>query len=366
MRALRFVAAEAWHELRAGCRGPLIPLVFAALIAYLLIVMMSSDYLREWGSIDVPRNSPQLVYLMVSGQALTLLFILAWIFGQVVVRDRTARLHEMVLAAPVSLGALLAGRYLGALGLALLLSPAMGLGFLLVPLLGAAGLIPADAVGPQPFFAIAHSLLLFTVPSAVGLGALLLCAAIRTRGIVGPFAVAAAVMLIWMIAMVVIRGGDAHPAVATFLDASGFSAVEEQTDLWTPREKETGVVRLTPPLVINRVTWTFPPLLLLLVVLRRVGRERLALDRRRQHCDGTARQPRRRRRPSMRTPRGQPCPRDPRGHGPPGTKCGGTCHCRSAAGARCSRWEWRRSWGSAVPSCTSSCTPTAPCFPAPI
>ncbi len=279
MTMARFVAAEAWCEFRAGCRGPLIPIVFPGLIAYLILVLLNADYMRDMGATDVPRNSPHLVYLMMSGQAVWLLFVWAWIFAQVVVRDRTANLHEVVLSAPVSLSALLTGRYLGALVLASLLALATGLGFLLVPLLGALGLIPADAVGPQPFFAIGHTLLILTLPSAAGLGALLLCAAIRTRGVAGPFAVAAILMLIWMVGMVVVRGADASPLLATLVDPSAFAEVEEQSNLWTPREKAVGVLQLTPPLVANRLLWTFPPLLLLGVVLRRVQRERLALER---------------------------------------------------------------------------------------
>ena len=117
------------------------------------------------------------------------------------------------------------------------------------------------------------------MPSAAGLGALLLCAAIRTRGIAGPFALAAVLMLIWMVAMVVVRGADGSPVLATLLDPSGYAEVEEQANLWTPREKAVGVLQMTTPLVVNRLLWTFPPLLLLGVVLRRVQRERLALER---------------------------------------------------------------------------------------
>ena len=275
---LRFVAAEAWHEFRAGCRGPLVPIVFVGLIAYVMLVLTNADYLREFGSIGVQRNSPQLVYLMMAGQVLWVLFVWAWLFGQIVVRDRTARLQEVVLSAPVPLPALLAGRYLGAAALGSVLALSMVLAFLLVPLAGALGLIPADTVGPQPWFALGHSLLVFTLPSAFGIGALYLCAAIRARGMAGPFAAAAAVMLVWMVSMVVLRGGDVNPTVATILDPSAFGEVEAQTDRWTPLEKRTGVLAMTAPLLANRVIWTLPPLLLLGVVLRQVGRERLALE----------------------------------------------------------------------------------------
>ena len=211
----------------------------------MILVLLNTDYLRDFGATDVPRNSPHLVYLMVSGRAVWLLFAWAWLFAQVVVRDRTAGLHEVVLSAPVSLPALLAGRYVGALGLACVLSLSTGIGFMLVPPLGALGVFPPDAIGPQPFFAIGHSLLILTLPSAAGLGALFLCAAIRTRALAGPFACAAAVMLIWMVAMVVVRGGDANPALATLLDPSAFAEAEEQANAWTPREKAVGVLQIT-------------------------------------------------------------------------------------------------------------------------
>ena len=258
--------------------GPLIPIAFPGLIAYLMLVLLNADYLRDLGATDVPRNSPHLVYLMVAGQAVWLLFVWAWLFAQVVVRDRTAGLHEVVLAAPVSLPTLLAGRYLGAVALACVLSLATGIGFLMVPPLGALGVFPPDGVGPQPLFAIGHSLLILTLPSAAGLGALFLCAAIRTRALAGPFACAAVLMMVWMAAMVVVRGGDGNPALASLLDPTAFAEVEEQSDAWTPREKAAGVVQITPPLVANRLFWMVPPILLLGVVLRRVERERLALE----------------------------------------------------------------------------------------
>lgn len=279
MNTLRFVAAEAWREFRAGCRGPLLAIVFPGLIGYALIVILNADYMREMGATEVPRNSPHVIYLMMAGQAVWIFFVWAWLFGLNVVRDRNASLHEVVLSTPVSLPALLFGRYLGALALSTLLPVATAIGFLLVPALGALGIIPPDAVGPHPWFAMGHSLLLFTLPTAAGVGALFLCAAIRTRSVAGPFAVAAMLMLVWMAAMVVVRGGDASPAAATLLDASGFAEIEEQTNLMTPREKAVAVVELTPPLLANRLIWTLPPLLLMAFVLRRVGREPLALEK---------------------------------------------------------------------------------------
>ncbi|MCY4121963.1 MAG: ABC transporter permease, partial [Acidobacteria bacterium] len=279
MKKLRFVAAEAWQELRAGCRGPLIPVVFVGLIAYMLLMLANAEIVRSFGATGVPRNSPQLVYTVMAAQAFWVLFIWAWVFGQAVLRDRTARLHELVLSAPVSLPLLLLGRYLGAAALGCVLASSTVLAFLLVPLVHALGLLPPDSAGPAPYLALGHSLLVLTVPSALGSGALFLCAAIRARSMTGPFVVAAGMLLFSMVSMVVLRGGDVNPAVATMLDPSAQAEVEEQTDRWTPLQKRTGVLAMTAPLAANRVIWTLPPLLLLGVLLRRLDRERLVLER---------------------------------------------------------------------------------------
>ncbi|MDE2711983.1 MAG: ABC transporter permease [Acidobacteriota bacterium] len=279
MNSVRFVLAEAWNEFRAGLRGPMLPLCFAGLVAYLFFMVLNAEYMREVGGTSVPRNSPGIVYLVLPAQCLWLFFAWAWLFAQVVARDRTASLHEVVLAAPVSLRLLLFGRYLGAAGLACLLSAGLPVGFALMPLLVPLGLLPPEAVGPTPWFALAHSMALFIVPGTLGLGALFVWAAVRTRGSRGPFALAAAVMLVWMIALSIIRGTEAHLEVASMLDPAGFSEVEEQTLLWTPQEKRTSALVHTAPLVVNRLLWLFGPLLFSVLALARLRREQLTLER---------------------------------------------------------------------------------------
>ncbi|WP_437966318.1 hypothetical protein WMF04_43070 [Sorangium sp. So ce260] len=279
MSSARIYVAEAWHELRAGLRTSLVPLMFAGLVGYLFIMLSSAEYLRGMGGADVARNSPHVVFLMTSGQSFWLIFAWAWVFAQVVTRDRAAGLHELVLSAPVSLRGLLISRYIGAVGLACILGSASSIGFLLFPGLAAIGVFPPDAVGPTPILAIASSWALFVVPSAIGLGALYLTAALRTRSTAGPFAVAAVVILVWMVAMIVLRGGDLHTDIATVVDVSGFGEAEAQTKRWTPHQKATAQLAITAPLLINRLLWSLVPLAILAFALVRQRREALVLER---------------------------------------------------------------------------------------
>jgi hypothetical protein len=274
---IRIYAHEAWNELREGLRSPLVPLMFLGLAGYTFIMLGSADMLRDMGGADVPRNSPSLVALMMSGQSFWLIFVWAWVFAQVVVRDRSASLHELVLAAPVSLNGLLCARYLGALALALVLGSATGCALLMVPLLGQLGMYPPDAVQSTPFAALGFSWLLFVLPSAVGLGALYTTAALRTRSTAGAFSAAALVILLWMGSMTVLRSGDVDPATATWIDVSGYGEAEHQVMRWTPAQKRSSLIALSAPLVGSRALWTLLPLVLLGLTLVRLSREQLVL-----------------------------------------------------------------------------------------
>jgi hypothetical protein len=279
MTMARVYLAEAWHELRAGFRGSLVPLMFVGLVAYVFTMLTNAQYVRDMGGADVPRNSALAVYQITSGQSFWLIFIWAWVFAQVVTRDRAAHLHELVLSAPVSLPGLLCARYVGALALACILGTSSSIALLLLPALGATGIVPANAVGPTPLAEIVFAWLVFVLPSAVGLGGIYVVTALRTRSTGGPFAAAAVIVLAWMAAMVVFRSGDIDSEAATLIDVSGFGEAQHQTKLWTPSEKARGFMVLTRAFVLNRALWTLIPLAVFGFTLWRLRRETLVLER---------------------------------------------------------------------------------------
>ncbi|WP_062274529.1 ABC transporter permease [Acetobacter cerevisiae] len=266
---------EAWQEFQFGMRGPLIPVIFISLTAYLLLVLCQADSLRQLGASDVPRNAPALVYMMTSGDVFFLMFAWAWVFAQPIVRDRRVHLAEITLTTPVSLKAVLLGRFLGATGIALVLGSSQAVGFLLAPVLDIVGLIPTGTMGPPPWGALGWAWLVFTLPSSLGFGAIYLTAGIRTRTIVGPFVAAALIMTIWMIAIVGLKDAGYDRIWTTLLDPSGYAEAESQALEWTPHEKATAFLAVTFPLILNRVVWCILPLGSLAWVMGRVTREKL-------------------------------------------------------------------------------------------
>lgn len=274
-----FFLREAGYESLQGFMSLITPLVFFGLTAYMLIVLLNADHMRSMGAVDIYRNSPHVIYLMVSGQCLWLFFAWAWLFAQVVVRDRSAQLHEVVLASPVSLPWLIAARFTGALAVAVFLGSSICVGLLLAPLLVTLGALPPDTVGSVPWAASAWSLVVFTIPNAFATGVLFLVAASWTRSNAGAFAVAALLSLIWMISLIVLREGDVAPLLASVIDPSGYAEVERQSLTWTPAEKKVAMIGFTDVLLLNRGLWLLLGAALGAVLLLRLRREHLALER---------------------------------------------------------------------------------------
>ncbi|ADU66639.1 hypothetical protein Selin_1912 [Desulfurispirillum indicum S5] len=277
---MKFFLKEAWHEFRFGMSSGVVILVYLVLVGYLLLVLSNADYLRDMGAVDVPRNAPALVYLMSSGMSFFLFFIWAWVFAQPILRDQAAGLHEVVLASPVSLRQLLGARFVGALAVAIVIGSSQVVGFAIAPVLEWMGAVPENSFAPTPWLAFGWGMLLFIIPLALGSGSLYFVAALRGRSLGAPFAVAAALMGFWMVSMIILKDGYVDPFYFAILDPSGFAETEYQVvDNWTPHQKSTALLALTPGLIWNRLIWCGLPPLLLAVSLLRVRREWLVLER---------------------------------------------------------------------------------------
>ncbi|MEN0065213.1 MAG: hypothetical protein AAGA48_23920 [Myxococcota bacterium] len=287
----RLIVSESFETFLRHLRSPVVWFIYTGLLAYLVLVFTSAEYVQNMGASGLARNSPYVVYIMSASQAFWLYFAWAWMFSSSVTRDRAAQLQEVVFALPVSLSGLMAGRFLGTLGAAALLGTAGPLGTLIVHPMAAIGLLPESVVGPIAWGVMAHAWLLIVVPSAIGAGALYQWAAFRTRSAAGPFVVAGVLSALWMIAMVVLRAGDVDVVVASVLDPTGYAELEEQLDAWTPAQKASSYLTLTLPLLANRVLWGLLPVGGLAMSLAGLDREDLLVGtaRARPHPSETRR-----------------------------------------------------------------------------
>ncbi|GAE55835.1 hypothetical protein XPR_2470 [Xanthomonas arboricola pv. pruni MAFF 301420] len=279
MSAAQLLLQEARAELRAGLRSGIVGLVFVGLAGYLLMCLTNADYVQQMGGTDIARNAPSLIYLMSTGCMFFLFFAWAWVFAQPLLRDRQADLHEVVLSLPICLPALLWGRFIGAALVSALLASALIVGFIAAPVLGWLGLVPAGSIAALPWRALLFAWGWLLLPAGTGIGALYYLITLRTRSVAGAFGLSALLMLLWMFAVVVLKGGDINPLLAAVLDPSLFTFAHTRIEAWTPLQKSTALLPMTPGFLLNRAVWGVLPLALLAWALHGVRRESLVLEK---------------------------------------------------------------------------------------
>lgn len=277
MDTLALILHEAKLEIRAGFRSGIVTLTFFGLVLYLLMCLTNADYMQEMGGADIPRNSASIIYLMGTGCMFFQFFAWAWIFAQPVLRDRKASLHEVVLTTPNALTALLWGRFLGAAVIGAILSAAVLVGFIFAPVLVWLGMAPAASIPATPWGLLIYAWLWLQIPVSLGVGALYFLGALRTRSLVGPFALAALTLLLWMVGVVVLKGGGISPELATIIDPSLFTFAYDQVEQWTPAQKIASWLPFSGPALANRFVWCVLPLALLAYRLSTATRESLVL-----------------------------------------------------------------------------------------
>lgn len=275
MNTFALLMREAWVEARAGLRSGIALLVFLGLTGYLLMSLTNAEYVQKMGASDIARNAPSLIYLMSCGCMFFLFFAWAWVFAQPALRDRKAQLEEVLLALPVSLPALLWGRFIGAALVGGLLASSLIVGFLVSPVLGWLGWVPAASIGAPMWSALGFAWVALLLPVSTGIGALYYLLALRSRGLAAPFGLATVLMLLWMFAVVVLKGGHINPLLAASLDPSLFTFAQAQVETWSAAQKSQSLLALTPGFWLNRVLWCAMPLLLLAGVLARTTRQGL-------------------------------------------------------------------------------------------
>lgn len=275
MNTFALLMREAGVEVRAGLRSGIPLLVFLGLTGYLLMALTNADYVQKMGASEIARNAPSLIYLMSCGCMFFLFFAWAWVFAQPALRDRKAQLEEVLLALPLSLPTLLWGRFIGASVVGGLLASSLIVGFILSPVLGWLGWVPAASIGAPAWPALGFAWVALLLPVSSGIGALYYLLALRCRGLAAPFGLATVLMLLWMFAVVVLKGGDISPLLAAGLDPSLFTFAHAQVETWTAAQKSQSLLALTPGFWLNRALWCVLPLLLLAVVLARTSRQGL-------------------------------------------------------------------------------------------
>ena len=230
-------------------------LVFLVLAAFFILaaggaIPNATVEFGTGGKVDI--NSPWSLAMLMTLIASFTVVINAAIAGRATHQDIDADTTPLLFTRPITRAQYLGGRFLGALGVLLLLSLAIGIGAWLATKLP---WMPASRLGPQRFAAYAVPYLLVVIPDLVLMASVFFALAVLTRRML-PVYVGAVVALLGYFIGVNLTGDVERRTLAALVDPFGLLAIDSVTHYWSIAEKNTRLLGLQGDFLWNRLLWT--------------------------------------------------------------------------------------------------------------
>jgi len=210
-----------------------------------------SGAIVSFGSGKVWINSPYAIAQTVAFLGMAALTVVAAVMGRAVQQDFEYRVEPFFFAAPIDKIDYLAGRYIGAALVLVVILTSIPLGVaagLLVP-----GIDP-DRVGPGRLLAYIAPYATVLLPNVVVLGGLFFCIAALTRRML-PVYVASILLLVgYLAARGLLRDLD-NKTLAAMIDPFGVTANSRLTEYWSIDERNHRLIPLEGVLLWNRLLW---------------------------------------------------------------------------------------------------------------
>ncbi len=246
--------------------------VFAALSCFMTFMAVSTDSVQIGGAMgNVARNSPYIITRLLIDMGMVGMIIVTILMASVVIRDRELGMQELFFTTPLSKGPFLAGRYLASVLLAVLTTGGAILGIVL------ASYMPwqdPDAILPFQLRPYLHAMAVFVVPNMLLAGAIFFSIAVLTRRALVTYVAMIGLMMLWAFSQAFLGDLD-RESLAILVDPFGRSAFDLLTRYWTVSERNTLILPLAGPLLLNRLVWILVALALVAIT---GWRHRLTLD----------------------------------------------------------------------------------------
>jgi ABC-type transport system involved in multi-copper enzyme maturation permease subunit len=241
----------AWFEIRYWLRSWML-WIFSLLIAAGIFGAVSSDQIQVGGALsNTFRNAPFVIqnfYALIG--ILTLLFSTAFV-NSAASRDFSHNTYEIVFSTPLKRKDFLFGRFLGATLVSIIPMLGVSIGVLLAKYMP---WVEPERFGPVYWGAHLKGILLFAVPNAFFVAAVMFTVAVLARNDMVSFAAALVFLTAYAVAESLIQNLE-RERLAALLDPFAMSAFALATKYWTVAEKNTLAIGASGPLLWNRLLW---------------------------------------------------------------------------------------------------------------
>ena len=205
----------------------------------------------SFGSGKVAVNSPFALTQTVAILGMFGITVMAAIMGRAVQQDVEYRTQSFFFTAPIGKLEYLGGRFVGALGVLLVVFASLGLGAFLATLLPG---MDAERLGANRWAAYLSPYASVLLPNALVIGAVFFSLAAATKKMLPVYIGSVLVLIGWLIAQQLVRDAD-NRVMAALIDPFGQRAVSVLTEYWTISERNLKLVPLEGVLLWNRLLW---------------------------------------------------------------------------------------------------------------
>ena len=205
----------------------------------------------SFGSGKIAVNSPYAMAQTIAVLGMLGITVMAAVMGRAVQQDVEYRTQSFFFTAPIGKSAYLGGRFLGALGVLLVIFSSVGIGAFIATMLPG---MDADRLGANHWSAYLAPYATVLVPNAILIGAVFFALAAATRKMLPVYIGSVLVLLGWLISLQFGRDVE-YRALAALADPFGVRAVSSLTEYWTIAERNTRIVPLAGVLLWNRLLW---------------------------------------------------------------------------------------------------------------
>ncbi len=226
--------------------------IFLLIISAMIFGAASTDQITVGDSLsNTYRNAPFVIENFYAIVGLLALLMTTAFVNSAAARDFSYRTHEIIFSTPLRRRDYLLGRFLGSTLVSIIPMLGVSVGILLAKYMP---WVEPDRWGPVHWAAHINGILLFAVPNAVFMAAVMFAIAVLARNEIVSF-IGALVMLTAYGVTDALTQNIERERLAAFLDPFAMRTFTLATKYWTVAEKNTHSIGWTGLLLWNRLLW---------------------------------------------------------------------------------------------------------------
>jgi aminopeptidase N len=240
----------AGFELRFQLRSPLF-LVGFAIFFLLTFGSVTIDQIQIGARGNVNVNSPYALLQTTGVMSVFAVFIVTAFVANVVIRDIETGFAPILYSTRITKASYLGGRFLGAMGVAILLMASVPLAFMIGSVMP---WLDHEKVGPFVATHYLYALFLFALPALLVSGSLFFSLATMTRSMMWSYVGAVGFITLYFTSLLLLKD-PAYDHITALLDPFGLATLDLVSKYWTASERNTLLPPLDGVMLENRLIW---------------------------------------------------------------------------------------------------------------